>query len=46
LYHELQVLTAIHGYDRALVADQGDDARIVRVDPQVLVVITARCASQ
>ena len=39
-------LTAVHGDERALVADQRDDARIVRVDPQVLVVVAARSASQ
>src|SRR2546423_14651549 len=35
-------LAAVHGHEGSLVADQRDDARVVRVDPQDLVVIPAR----
>ena len=39
-------LTAIHGNERALVTDERDGARVVGVDPQVLVVIAAGSAAQ
>src|SRR5215469_575907 len=37
---------AIHGNDRTLVADEGDDAWVVGIDPQVLIVIAAGSAAQ
>src|SRR5215472_7014163 len=38
--------TAIYGNDRALIADEGDDAWVSGADPQVLIVIAAGCAAQ
>ena len=35
-------LAAIHGDDRALVCDQQDNVGVVRIDPQVLIIISAR----
>src|ERR1700756_5894879 len=39
-------LAAVHGDDRALVADQREDAGIGRADPHVLVVIAPRRPAQ
>src|SRR6185503_572386 len=38
--------TAVHGDDCALIASQDDDARIVGIDPDVLVVVPAGSAAE
>src|SRR6516225_8408821 len=39
-------LAAIYGDDRTLIADERDDARVIGVDPQVLIVVAAGCTAQ
>src|SRR5260370_12067308 len=34
-------LSAIHGYDGALIAHQQDDLRIIGIDPEILIIIPA-----
>src|SRR5229473_7291346 len=37
---------AVHRYQSSLIADQNNDVGIIGVDPQVLIVVTARCAAE
>src|SRR5258705_12704751 len=39
-------LPAVNGDYRALVAGQNDDVRVVRINPNVLIIVAARCAAK
>src|ERR1700719_4845494 len=38
--------SAVHGYERALIADEKDNVGIVGVDPKILVIVATRCAAK
>ena len=46
LYQELQEAAAVDGDERALVADQKNNVRIVGIDPEVLIIVAAGRAAK